>query len=62
LVSFVTPPEATWKDGNIQFIDGHSVSIRVKGESGIYNYAQMGMVDKSNDNPTKQWDLLYSFS
>ncbi|MBW1999616.1 MAG: 7-cyano-7-deazaguanine synthase [Deltaproteobacteria bacterium] len=59
---FRTPMGAAWQDVSIQFKDAHTVSIKVKGEDGIYNYTQMGMVDKRNGNPTKQWDLLYSFA
>ena len=40
---FPTPPDAAWSDISIRFIDGHTVSIHVKGESKVCNYTQMGM-------------------
>jgi hypothetical protein len=59
---FPTPPGANWEDVSIRFVDGHTVSIRVKGEAGTYNYTQMGLVDKRNGNPTKQWNVLTAFA
>lgn len=37
---FPTPPGSNWEDVFIRFVDGHTVSIRVKNEHGIYNYTQ----------------------
>ncbi|MBU1700154.1 MAG: hypothetical protein KJ970_18120 [Candidatus Eisenbacteria bacterium] len=61
-VFFPTPPDATWRDVSIKFIDGHTVSITVKSVGGVYNYIQMGMVDRRNSGPTQQWKLLRAFS
>jgi len=58
LVHFPTPADATWGDVVIQFVDGHTVSVRCKTVSGVFNYTQMGMVDRRNGNPDVQWQLL----
>jgi hypothetical protein len=55
---FSTPPDARWGDVAIQFVDGHTVSIRCKSETGTFNYTQMGMVDRRNGNPDVQWKFL----
>ncbi len=59
---FPTPANTTWKDVSIRFTDGHTISIKVKTESGVYNYTQMGMADNRNGDPTKQWSLLESIA
>jgi hypothetical protein len=28
----------------------------------VLNYTEMGMANRKNGNPTKQWDLLYQFA
>ena len=62
LTPFPTPPDATWDDVRIRFKNGHTVSIRVKSESGVFNYTQMGMANKKNTDPTVQWGLLWVFA
>jgi len=62
VVFFPTPPGAKWSDVHIRFVDGETVSIRVRGVSGTYLYSQIGMVDRRNKKPTKQWELLRSFA
>ncbi len=59
---FPTPADAQWRDVVIQFKDGHTVSVRVKGERGVFNYTQMGMANKKNGSPTVQWELLQTFA
>ena len=59
---FPTPPDASWRDVAIRFKDGHTVSIKVKSAGGVFNYTQMGMVNKKNGDPTVQWNLLQSFA
>jgi len=59
---FDMPSDAKWSDVQIKFIDGHTVSVKVKEVSGKFNYTQMGMVDNRNGNPTVQWELLRSFA
>lgn len=61
-IFFPTPPNATWGDLTIRFVDGHTVTIRVGSEYGTYHYAQFGMADGRNAKPTKQWELLVAFA
>ncbi len=62
LVFFPTPPDSTWEDVAIRFVDGHTVSIKVKSEQGVFNYTQMGMASQKDTEPTVQWDLLGKFA
>ena len=62
MVFFSTPPEATWRDVAISFIDGHTVSAQVKSVRSVCNYTQMGMANRKNGEPTKQWKLLEGFA
>jgi len=55
---FPTPSDAQWGDVSIQFVDGHTVSIRCNSEAGTFNYTQMGMIDRRNGNPDVQWQFL----
>lgn len=62
VIIFPTPPDATWNDVAIRFIDGHTVSIHVKSKRGVFNYTQMGMASRKNGDRTEQWKLLEGFS
>ncbi len=62
VVFFPTPPEATWTDVEIRFRDGETVSVKVLGARGVFNYTQMGMASKKNGAPTLQWALLRAFA
>ena len=62
MVIFQTPAGARWEDVSIRFADRHSVYVTVKGASGMYHFAQMGMANKKNAKPTVQWDLLETFA
>ncbi len=62
MLIFPTPPDATWGDVAIRFVDGHTVSIQVKSKRGVFNYTQMGMANRKNGDRTKQWKLLEGFS
>jgi len=62
MVFFPTPAGARWSDVSIRFIDRHSVHVRVKGASGTYHFAQMGMANRKNARPTVQWLLLEAFA
>ncbi len=59
---FPTPPDANWSDVSIRFVDGHTVSIKVKSEQRVFNYTQMGMANRKNGDPTNQWNLLEGFA
>jgi hypothetical protein len=62
VVFFPTPAGATWDQVKIRFRDGHTVSVNVLGEEGVFNYAQMGMASRKNAEPTVQWKLLKTFA
>ena len=58
MVFFPTPPEATWRDVAIRFVDGHTISVQAKAERRVCNYTQMSMANRKNGEPTIQWALL----
>lgn len=62
MVFFPTPAGATWEQVRIRFRDGHTVSVSVLGEEGVFHYAQMGMASRKNAEPTVQWKLLKAFA
>lgn len=62
MVFFPTPPETTWPEVEIRFKDGFTVSVNVLGERGVFNYTQMGMANKKDAEPTKQWTLLHNLA
>jgi hypothetical protein len=59
---FPTPSGAGWGDVSIKFTDGHTVSIKVKNETRMFHYTQMGMANKNNTKPTVLWVLLAAFA
>ncbi|MCK4415099.1 MAG: hypothetical protein KAY32_16325 [Candidatus Eisenbacteria sp.] len=59
---FGTPEGATWGDVQMRFRDGHTVFVRVWSVSRVCNFTEMGMVDRRDGNPTKQWKLLEAFA
>lgn len=62
MMVFPTPSDARWEDVSIRFTDRHSVYVTVKGTSGTFHFAQMGMANKKNAKPTVQWLLLETFA
>jgi hypothetical protein len=60
--TFPTPPGTKWEDVTIKFTDGHTVSIRIGTERGVYTYAELGMSSRKNRMPTVQWKLLQIFA
>ena len=62
MVGFQTPAGAKWEDVTISFLDGHRVSVKVRGVCGVYNFTQMGMTSGKDANPTVQWQLLDRFA
>ncbi len=66
LTIFPTPKGASWQDITIQFIDGHTVRVTCQYNdttvSRLYNFTQMGMVDRRTGSPNKQWALLHGFA
>lgn len=59
---FPTPAGAKWEDVRIRFVDGHTVSIKVQSVAKTCGYVEMGIVDRRNAQPTKQWELLRSLA
>ena len=59
---FPTPPDATWGNVKIRLVDGHTASIIVGAAHGVYNYAQMGTVNRKSGAPSRQWELLRAFA
>jgi len=62
MAHFPTPPGAVWEEVSIRFRDGHTVSAKVRDAKGVFNYTEMGMVDRKSGNPTVQWQLLRAFA
>lgn len=60
--SFPTPAGAQWRDVRIQFLDGETVSISVRGVTRRYIYSQMGFKDGRNCRANFQWELLRMFA
>ena len=59
---FPTPSGAKWENLRIRFIDGHTVAVSLCGASQQLHYSQMGMANRRNAQPTKQWELLQIFA
>lgn len=59
---FPTPAGAQWRDVRIQFLDGETVSISVRGVTERYIYSQMGFEDGRNCRANVQWELLRMFA
>jgi len=61
-VFFPTPTNTTWELITIKIVDPERISIQAGEQSGVYNYTQMGMVDKRSGKPKRQWELLRIFA
>jgi hypothetical protein len=62
LEQFPTPTGAAWEAITIEFVDGHTVSIRTGDLHRQYSYGQMGMRNKTNNTPDRHWTLLQKFA
>jgi hypothetical protein len=62
MVSFPTPAGAQWSEVKMRFTDGHTLSIKVGGVGGLYNYTNMGMENAHTRKPNLQWELLQNFA
>jgi hypothetical protein len=60
--STMAPPPRGWSDIEIRFIDGNTVAITTAGQLQRTTYAEMGMKNKKNGQPTVQWGALRSFA
>jgi len=59
---FPTPAGVAWENVRLEFLDGHTLSVRLGGQHGVYHFTQMGMVNRKNGSPTVQWELLRDFA
>ena len=59
---FPTPSGTTWGQVAIRMLDGHTASVAAGNVRGMFTFAQMGMVNRKNGNPSVQWDLLQLFA
>lgn len=59
---FATPAGARWSDVRIRFTDAHTVSVTVKTQTGVFDFASMGMGVARTRKPDVQWALLYAFA
>jgi len=59
---FPTPAAAAWENVRLEFLDGHTLSVRLGDQHGVYHFTQMGMVNRKNGSPTVQWELLRDFA
>jgi len=55
---FETPPRSKWTDVAIRFVDGYTVFVDVAGTTGRYSYTEMGMANRRESKPSKQWEFL----
>lgn len=60
--SMPVPRGTIWSQVHIEFVDGHTVDVTVPGKRASVTYAQMGLVDRRNGRPDKQWELLEKFA
>jgi hypothetical protein len=59
---FLAPTGCTWADLRVRFLDGHTVSVEIGGQTAVFNYTQMGLHDRRNGKPDKQWELFREFA
>lgn len=55
---FPTPPDATWENISLHFIDEHTVTIQIGEKSFTKNYFQMGMANALSNAPVDRWKFL----
>ena len=55
---FPTPSGTTWEQITIEFVDGHTVSVRTGALHGRYSFAQLGMANQKSNTPNRHWTLL----
>ena len=51
------PKPTAWRDVTLEFIDGHTLSVRVNGKTVRVSFIDMGFATRHR-NPTVQWDTL----
>ena len=60
--AFELPPETSWSQVRIKFVDQHSIRVSVLGQSRAFHYSQLGMANSRNAEPTKQWVMLQKYA
>ena len=60
--TFPTPPDATWGDMRIRFLDGHRATLFCQGVSDTVNFSAMSMENRRSRGPSVQWNLLETFA
>ena len=58
MVFFETPTGTTWEGISIRFIDGHTVLVEAAGVVRRLSYTEMGMANRRESKPSKQWEFL----
>lgn len=61
-IFFPAPPNTTWADVKMKFIDGETVSIKVGDVTRKCLFSELGMVDGRNKKANLQWKLLQDFA
>lgn len=59
---FPTPPDTEWKDVQIRFTDGNTVTIKVGDVAKRVTYAEINMKQANSGQPTVLWRLLQDFA
>ena len=55
---FGIPPRSKWTDVTIRFVDGYTVFVDVAGVTGRFSYTEMGMANRRESKPSKQWEFM----
>ena len=61
-LGFAIPPNARWQSLAIKFKDRHTVAVSINRRTKMFSYSDMGMIDKRNNLPDAQWQLLAEFA
>ena len=62
LCRFPTPPGSTWSELSVMLNDGHTITAALRAVSQRLSFAQIGLANLRNAEPTKQWQLLTSLA
>lgn len=55
---FETPPNTRWGEVTIRFRDGYTALVEAAGVKGRFSYTEMGMANRRESRPSKQWMFL----
>ncbi len=59
---FPTPPRTPWADVTIRFVDGYTVFVNAAGVTQRLSYTEMGMANRRESKPSKQWEFFYEIA